>query len=91
MSDGTLRSGVQFAGTLGPGASDRWRTDGWDPARQVLWSVVPTAPGAQVDWDVAVHRATEDSCSYWITVRNRSGEAVDFEGRYAVASEEGAP
>lgn len=91
MTDAGLRSGVQFAGSLAPGASARWRTDGWDPDRQVLWSVVPTSPGAEVDWDVAVQRVTEDSCTYWITVRNRSAHAVEFEGRYAVASEEGAP
>jgi hypothetical protein len=44
-----------------------------------------TAPGApEVGWDVAVERASATACTYWITVTNRTGNTINFEGRFAV-------
>ncbi len=80
---------VQFTGTLGPGTSARWFTFNWPPAWHVVWYVMPTSPrvGApQVDWDVAVERASATGCTYWITVKNLTAATVTFEGRYAVLS-----
>jgi hypothetical protein len=50
---------------------------------------MPTSPqpGApQLDWDVAAERASPTQTTYWITVKNLTGNPVSFEGRYAVLS-----
>jgi hypothetical protein len=78
---------VQFTGSLGGGATHKWFTWGWPAAWHVVWYLVPTSPrvGApQIDWDVAVERASGTHCTYWITVKNLTPDAVTFEGRYAV-------
>jgi hypothetical protein len=82
-------TGVQWTGTLGPGATQRWFTYGWATTQHVVWYMMPTSPqvGApQVDWDVAVERADTTHCTYWITVKNLTTNTVNFEGRYAVLS-----
>ena len=82
-------TGVQWTGTIGPGATRRWFTWGWNPSLHVVWYLMPTSPqvGAQqLDWDVAVERANNIHCTYWITVRNLTGNTVTFEGRFAVLS-----
>jgi hypothetical protein len=82
-------TGVQFTGTLGPGASNRWFTFNWNAAWHVVWYMVPTSPqsGApQLEWNVAVERADAGRCTYWLTVKNLTANSVTFEGRYAVMS-----
>lgn len=82
-------TGVQWTGSLGPGASQRWFTWGWPSAWHVVWYMMPTSPrvGApQVDWDVAVERASATQTTYWITVKNLTPDTLTFEGRYAVMS-----
>lgn len=81
--------GVQWRGTLGPGASNRWFTWGWPATWHVLWTIMPTSvrPGApQVGWQVAVERAGPEHATYWITVANRTSATLDFEGRYCILS-----
>lgn len=78
-------SAVQFTGTLGPHAVQRWFTFNWSPTQDVDWQVVPTTakPGApQIDWDVAIERASATTITYWITITNLSGDTIDFEARY---------
>lgn len=78
---------IQFTGSLGPGASNRWFTHSWPAQWHVVWYMVPTSPqsGApQLDWDVSVERASATHCTYWLTVKNLTGATVSFEGRYAV-------
>lgn len=78
---------IQFTGTLGPGASNRWFTFNWPTSWHVVWYMMPTTPrvgNPQVDWDVAVERADDTRCTYWITVKNLTNQTVTFEGRYAV-------
>jgi hypothetical protein len=80
-------TGTQFIGTLGPGASNRWFTYNWPATWHVVWYMQSTSPqpGApQVDWDVAVERASADYCTYWITVKNLTSQTVNFEARYGV-------
>ncbi|MGW3199165.1 hypothetical protein ACWDBD_32285 [Streptomyces sp. NPDC001118] len=82
-------TGVQFRGTLNPNQTGRWFTYNWAAAQHVLWEVVPDSarPGAaQVDWDVAIERADTDHVTYWITVKNLTNSAVQFEARYAVVA-----
>jgi hypothetical protein len=82
-----MRTSIQWTGTLGPGATQRWFTYGWPAAWHVVWYMMPTSPqvgGPQLDWDVAVERANATSCTYWITVKNLTSNTVTFEGRYAV-------
>lgn len=79
--------GVQWFGSIDPGASRRWFTFGWPAAWHVVWTIMPTSicPGApQLSWSVAVERANAGQCTYWITVKNLSARAVRFEGRYDV-------
>jgi glycyl-tRNA synthetase alpha subunit len=55
----------------------------------VIWTVVSTTPvvGApQVEWDVAVERATTTDITYWITIRNLTSAPVNIEARYAIAN-----
>lgn len=82
-----MHTGVQWTGSLGPNQSRRWFTFNWPASWHVFWYMTPTSPrvGApQVDWDVAVERASSTHCTYWITVKNLTNQNVTFEGRYAV-------
>lgn len=84
-----MYTGVQFVGTLGPNATARWFTFGWSASSHVVWYMMPTSPqvgNPQLDWDVAVERYNATQCTYWLTVKNLTGAAVNFEGRYAVLS-----
>ena len=84
-----MRTGVQWTGTIPASATQRWFTYAWPASWHVVWYLMPTSPksGApQLDWDVAVERANESQCTYWITVKNLTSNAVTFEGRYAVLS-----
>ncbi len=80
-------TGIQFTGTLDPGASDRWFTYGWPADWQVMWYMMPTTPdggGPQLDWSVSVERSDPTQATYWITVNNLTSQPVSFEGRFAV-------
>jgi hypothetical protein len=80
-------TGVQFTGSLGAGASQRWFTYNWPSAWHVVWYMMPTTPrpGApELDWDVAVERADASHTTYWLTIKNLASVPVTFEGRYAV-------
>ncbi|MBO3750429.1 hypothetical protein J5X84_30480 [Streptosporangiaceae bacterium NEAU-GS5] len=82
-----MRVGTQFTGALAPNSSRRWFTFNWPAAWDVVWTVVSTsaAPGApQIQWDVAVERASTDFITYWITITNVTPGAVNIEARYAV-------
>ncbi len=82
-----MRTGVQFTGSLTANQTQRWFTFNWPATWHVIWYMTPTSPrnGApQIDWDVAVERASATNCTYWITVKNLTNQNVTFEGRYAV-------
>ena len=82
-------TGVQWTGTIPSGQTWRWFTWGWPTVWHVVWYLMPTSPqvGApQLDWDVAVERASSAHGTYWITVRNLTSSQVTFEGRFAVLS-----
>jgi len=82
-----MRVGVQFTGTIAANATRRWFTFGWPANWHVVWYVVPTSPrsGApQIEWSVAVERASSTAITYWITIRNLTSNPVDIEARYAV-------
>jgi hypothetical protein len=82
-------TGVQWVGTIGPGQTQLWFTWGWPAYRHVIWHIMSTtsAPGSpSIDWDVAVERANQSQCTYWITVKNLTSQTLTFEGRYAVLS-----
>ena len=84
-----MTTGVQWTGSLNANETRRWYTWGWNPTLHVIWYMMPTSPrsGApQVDWDVAVERAKNNQCTYWITVKNLTAQALTFEGRYAIMS-----
>jgi hypothetical protein len=79
--------GVQYRGTVGPGATQRVFTHNWAASLHVIWYVTPTTPAAgapQLDWDTQVERASADRITYWVIVRNLTGSAVDYEMRYAI-------
>jgi hypothetical protein len=82
-----MRVGIQFTGALSASGTRRWFTFNWPANWHVLWYVVPTSPrvgGPQIEWQVAVERASSTHITYWITVRNLTSNAVNIEGRYAV-------
>ena len=82
-----MQVGVQFTGTVAPNTAQRWFTFNWNAAKQVIWNVVPTSPqpGApQVEWTVDVERASATAITYWITIRNLTGQPVNIEARYAI-------
>jgi len=81
--------GTQFTGSVPGNAAQRWFTFGWPATWDTIWTVVPTtpAPGApQLEWDVAVERASTTDITYWITIRNLTGTAISIEARYAVTN-----
>ena len=81
--------GVQWRGTIEPGATRRWFTYGWPAGWHMLWTIMPTSicSGApQLSWSVAVERASATQCTYWITVKNQTSRTVRFEGRYDILS-----
>jgi hypothetical protein len=85
--DLAMMVGVQFTGSVGANATQRWFTYNWPADKQVIWTVVPTSPKAgapQVEWDVAVERASATAVTYWVTIRNVSANPTDIEARYAV-------
>lgn len=82
-----MRVGTQFTGSVNPNSSHRWFTFNWPAAWDILWTVVSDSPvpgAAQVQWDVAVERASSDFITYWITVTNVTANPVNIEARYAV-------
>lgn len=79
--------GVQFTGTIPGGATRRWFTFNWPQAWHVFWYVVPTSPqigGPQIEWSVAVERASSAYITYWITIKNLTSNSVNIEARYAI-------
>lgn len=85
----TKPAGVQFFGTLGPGATGHWYTWGWPAPWHIIWTVMPITPcpgGPQLSWIVQVERANASQCTYWITVRNLTSDPVRFECRYDILS-----
>lgn len=79
--------GVQFRGSLAAGATGRWFTHSWPAHWHVVWSVVPTSPaggGPKIEWTVRTERPSDYHVTYWIDIKNLSGEQVYFEARYAV-------
>ncbi len=79
--------GVQFTGSIPANSTRRWFTHSWNPTRHVAWNVVPTSPrggAAQIEWNVAVERASASAITYWISIRNLTAAPVDIEARYAI-------
>lgn len=82
-----MRVGVQFTGTIGANGTQRWFTYNWPANWHVVWYVVPTTPrvGApEIEWSVAVERATNQYITYWVTIKNLTSAPVNIEARYAV-------
>ena len=82
-----MRVGVQFTGTLAANQTKRWFTYNWPQNWHVVWYVVPTSPrpgGPQIEWSVAVERATATHITYWVTIKNATASPVNIEARYAV-------
>ncbi len=82
-------AGTQWFGLIEGNQAQLWFTWGWPAHSHMVWSVMPLTPcpgGSQLTWDVAVERASGAQATYWITVRNLSGDRVRFEGRYDVLS-----
>jgi hypothetical protein len=78
--------GVQFTGQLAARASGRWFTFNWPATWHMVWTVMPTTPGANLALTVQVERATPEFCTYWLTVRNLTAVACSFEGRWCLLS-----
>jgi hypothetical protein len=82
-----MRVGTQFTGALAANQTRRWFTHSWPADWHVVWHMMPVTPvpGApEVEWEVEVERASATHVTYWLTVKNLTGTAVNFEGRYAV-------
>jgi len=82
-----MEVGVQIVDTVPPNASTDYFTFGWDPTWNVVWTVIPTSPAPgqpQVEWNVAVERATDTSVTYYVTITNLTSSDVGVEGRYAI-------
>jgi hypothetical protein len=79
--------GVQIADTMPPHATIDYFTWGWDPDLDVVWTVYPTTPSPgqpQVEWTVAIERASETSVTYHVTITNLTSSDLGIEGRYAI-------
>jgi hypothetical protein len=79
--------GVQIADTMPPNATIDYFTWGWDPSLDVVWTVVPTTQSIgqpQVEWNVAIERASDTSVTYHVTITNLTPSDLGVEGRYAI-------
>jgi hypothetical protein len=79
--------GTQFTGSVPASSAKRWFTFAWPADWHVLWTVVSTSPvsGApQLEWDVAVERASGTDLTYWITIRNLTRAPINIDARYAI-------
>jgi hypothetical protein len=89
----TIRTGVQFRGSIAGGVTRRWFTLSWPANLFVVWTVAPTAPEvdgpAQIDWKVQTTRQAAQKIKYFIEVRNLTTNPVEFEARYAVLGSSG--
>lgn len=87
-----MKTGVQFSGTIPASGAKTWFTHEWPIAWKVIWTVVPTsvATGSakQVEWDVAVQKASASHLTYWLTVRNLTTSEIGVEARYVVMEDE---
>jgi hypothetical protein len=82
-----MTTGVQFIGSLAPNQTKKWFTFGWSTTLHVVWYMMPTTPlpgNPELSWEVAVERANATQCTYWLTVTNLTGTAINFEGRFAI-------
>jgi hypothetical protein len=80
-------AGTQWFGLIEGNQTQRWFTWGWPAGTHVLWHLMPLTPcpgAAQLAWGVAVERANATQATYWITVRNLTGDRVRFAGRYNI-------
>jgi hypothetical protein len=80
--------GTQWSGSLAAGQTQRWFTFNWPATWHVVWTVMPTstASSPQLQWSVAVQRASAEFVTYWITVTNLTAATVTFDGRFAILS-----
>ena len=79
--------GVQIADTMPPNGTIDYFTWGWDPSLDVVWTVVPTTQSTgqpQVEWNVAIERASDTSVTYHVTITNLTSNDLGVEGRYAI-------
>jgi hypothetical protein len=79
--------GVQIVDTIPANTSIDYFTWGWDPSWDVVWTVVSTSPAPgqpQLEWSVAIERATNTSVTYYVTITNLTSNDVGVEGRYAI-------
>jgi hypothetical protein len=79
--------GVQIADTMPANATIDYFTWGWDPSLDVVWTVVPTTQSTgqpQVEWNVAIERASDTSVTYHVTITNLTPSDLGVEGRYAI-------
>jgi hypothetical protein len=83
-----MNLGVQFIGKVPAGQTRRWFTHSWNASRNVLWTVVPTAPavdgGPQLEWKIQCARQTPTQLKWFLEVKNVTNVEVTFEARYAV-------
>jgi hypothetical protein len=81
-----MQTGVQFRGTVPANQTARWFTFNWNPASYVIWTVVPDSVSSspEISWSVAVQRTSATAVTYWISITNSTGAAVDIEARYAI-------
>ena len=62
----------------------RWTTADWPAEWAVSWSVVPSAPGARVEWRIEVERQSDSMLRYVIEVRNLGPSDTAVDARYAI-------
>jgi hypothetical protein len=81
--------GTQFTGSVPAFSTRRWFTWGWPVSWHTIWTVISTTPvvgNPQVEWDVAVERASGTDITYWITIRNITGSDINIEAHYAIVN-----
>jgi hypothetical protein len=80
-------TGTQFTGSVAANSSHTWFTYNWPAWWQTVWCVIPTTINtttSQLTYTVGVQRASGANITYWITVTNHTGVAVNFNARYGV-------
>lgn len=79
--------GTQFSATLAPGATGAWFTHSWPSHWFVAWTLIPTTPVGsvpQLEFTRRIARQSDTFVTYFLEVRNLSGDQIGFDARYEV-------
>jgi len=75
-------SGTQFTASVDAGETVAYFTFGWPTDEIMYWSMHPTTTDGRVDWTVDIRLTSNNTFTYYITIRNTGSVDTSFAARY---------